>query len=89
MKRRNYDDLRDGTVTSNGARKRQASYNARMRAAGFKQVTGWVHKEQSADAGWLLKRLKGNPDLRPGPVRDVTTGRLAKLEAQDKEEEGE
>lgn len=68
------------SVTNNGARKRHAAFRERMVAAGFVQVSGWVHKEQAGAAAQLLRRLKEEPALLPGPVRDTRTGKLLKLE---------
>lgn len=68
------------SVTSNGSRNRQRDFRSRMEAAGFVQVSGWVHRDQQADTIQLLRRLKEDGGLRPGPVRITTTGKLAKLE---------
>ena len=67
-------------VTTNGSRKRQRTYSQRMRAEGFVQVTGWVHRTQAGDATQVLRRLREDPDLRPGPMRNTTTGKLSRLE---------
>ena len=61
--------------------KRQADYRQRMTASGLVQVSGWVHAgQQQGDASILLRRLRDDPDLRPGPLRHSRTGKLHKLE---------
>lgn len=42
------------------------------------QVTGWVHSHQAADATQMLRRLKEDPELSPGPLRNPATGRLVR-----------
>lgn len=66
-------------VTNNGSRNRQAAFRERMVNAGYVQVTGWVHRDQVADATEMLRRLKESPGLLPGPLRNPATGKLVSL----------
>lgn len=66
------------SVTNNGSRNRQAAFRERMVKAGMVQVTGWVHSHQAADATQMLRRLKEDPELSPGPLRNPATGRLVR-----------
>jgi hypothetical protein len=75
--------IRAGAVTSNEARKRQASYRDRMVKAGMVQVTGWVHSHQQADAVQLLRRLREDESLIPGSLRSTDTNRFVSLESGD------
>lgn len=68
-------------VTNNSRRNRQRLYRERMEAEGYVQVSGWVHRDQAPDAVQLLRRLREDRALLPGPLRHSTTGRLQKLEA--------
>lgn len=63
-------------VTNNGSRNRQAAFRERMVNAGFVQVTGWVHADQAPDTLHMLRTLKENPGLMPGPLRNPATGKL-------------
>lgn len=67
------------TVTSNTSRNRQADYRRRMEAAGFVQVTGWVHTHQAASVTDLLAALRADINCEAGPMRDIITGRLTKV----------
>lgn len=75
--------IRNGTVTNNGPRKRQAAFRARMKAEGLVQVTGWVHEHQASDAIQVLRRLKKNEDLTPGPLRNTVTNKFVSLNRDD------
>lgn len=63
-------------VTNNGSRERQSAYRERMVAAGYVQVTGWVHRTQAPEVTNYLRALKERPDLQPGPLRNPITGKL-------------
>ncbi|RWO96668.1 MAG: hypothetical protein EOQ98_21860 [Mesorhizobium sp.] len=58
---------------------RQRAFKKRMSDDGFVQVTGWVRSHQAADIAALMKRLKEDTDLEPGPMRNTRTGRLERV----------
>lgn len=58
---------------------RQREFKAKMAAAGFVQINGWLHRDQVGDVRTLLDMLKADPDLTPGPARSRCTGKLVKL----------
>lgn len=66
-------------VTNNGSRNRQADFRARMQAAGFVQVTGWVHRDQASDALTMLQRLRENRHLTPVSLRNSATNKFEGL----------
>jgi hypothetical protein len=68
--------------TSNSNRNRATAFRRRMADAGYVQVTGWVHRTQAADANQLLRRLKANPALQAGPLRNPETGKLVSLHGE-------
>ena len=63
-------------VTSNAAR--QARFRAKLKAQGMVTVTLIVPRGAVADLNELAEKLRSNPDLRPGPVRNVRTGKLGR-----------
>ncbi|MFC3705923.1 hypothetical protein ACFOOL_14290 [Devosia honganensis] len=67
------------SVTNNGSRNRQADFRRRMEAAGYVQVTGWVHRDQAADALTMLRRLRENPALSPVSLRNSATNKFEGL----------
>lgn len=58
---------------------RQRAFKARMEAAGFVQVHGWIHRHQSGDVRALLHALQADPDLTTGPARSTCSGKLVKV----------
>lgn len=54
----------------------QANHRAKMKAAGMKAVTGWVHPHQASGLKGLIAHLYENPDLEVGPLRNAATGRI-------------
>lgn len=59
---------------------RQRAYRERMLAEGYVQVTGWVHSHQAGYVAVQLARLKRDPDLTPGPMRNTKTNRFESIE---------
>lgn len=61
--------------------KRQAAYKARMNEKGLEQLHVWVPSHLREDIRRLTKLLAENPDLElaAAPLRNVATGRVAKL----------
>lgn len=59
--------------------RRQTEFRERMEAEGFVQVTGWVRRDNAAAVASLIRLLREDPDLEPGPMRNTRTGRLRKL----------
>lgn len=59
---------------------RQTEFRKRMIAAGMVQVSGWVQGHQASDVIQLMRRLKTSGDLTVGPVRNVVSGKLEKLD---------
>lgn len=55
---------------------RQAAYKARLKDAGLEQVSAWVHPHQKADLLLLLQKLRADPSLEVGPLRNTETGKL-------------
>lgn len=60
-------------------RNRQTAYRARMKAAGFVQISGWVHASQEADAMEYLAALRTSAHLTTGPLRDEATRQLVSV----------
>lgn len=58
---------------------RQADFRQRMEEEGFVQVTGWVRRDQAAAVSALIRRLRDDPALEPGPVRNTRTGRIERI----------
>lgn len=76
-------------VTNNGRRNRQEKYREAMKAAGFVQVTGWVHEHQQADAIEYLKALRLRDDLTTGSLRNIETHRFVSIRAALDNDEAE
>lgn len=62
---------------------RATAFRDRMKALGYVQVAGWVHRDQVPDTNQMLRRLKANKHLQPGPLRDPESGKLVKLHTPD------
>ena len=67
------------TETAKSAASRQAQFRYNMHRQGMREVTGWVREHQTADMTLLMRRLREDPDLEIGPLRNTRTGRLVKL----------
>lgn len=65
---------------------RQRAFKKRMQEQGFAQVTAWVHESQVPDLMQLLAKLKENPDLVPGPVRNTLTNKFESIEKRRRTE---
>jgi hypothetical protein len=66
------------TVTNTTAQ-RATAFRKRMVEAGYVQVAGWVHRSQVAEVNQMLRRLREDKTLQPGPLRNPDTGRLVRL----------
>ena len=66
------------TVTNTTAQ-RATAFRKRMVEAGYVQVAGWVHRSQVAETNQMLRRLRADRTLQPGPLRNPDTGRLVRL----------
>lgn len=58
---------------------RQRAFKAKLAEQGLRQVFGYVHEHQLSDLLLLVARLRDNPDLQVGPVRNTATGRIERL----------
>lgn len=63
---------------------RQAKFRQAMKARGMVQVTVWVHKSQEGELRQMSRRLLANPDLVPGPIRNLATNRFESIEREPK-----
>ncbi|QCS36991.1 hypothetical protein [Tortoise microvirus 39] len=64
---------------SKSNKERQAQYRAKLESLGQTNVTGIVNYTQVGDVLILLRRLRDNPDLEVGLIRNTRTGRYEKL----------
>lgn len=58
---------------------RQAAFRRRQEADGMVQVTGFVPGSVASEVQQLIRRLRADPALTVGPLRNVVTGKLDKL----------
>lgn len=58
---------------------RQKAFRRRLEAEGMAQISGFVPGRHFDDVRLLIERLRNDPALTVGPLRNVVTGKLEPL----------